>query len=130
MLFMKWKNKRDVLMLSTFHDKTFIEKRHRTRLTEDGFEVIMKLKVVKEYNLHMGAWIKVSNLPLQLTVYNNMHFSLADQMVVYYGFAHHSIKWWKRVFFHILDTCIVNTHILYNASSSKKLTAGVPSCCC
>ena len=49
-----------------------------------------------------------------------MHFSLADQMVLYYGFAHHSIKWWKCIFFHILDTCIVNAHIPYNASSSKK----------
>ena len=43
-------------------------------------------------------------------------------MVLYYGFAHRSIKWWKRVFFHILDTCIVNAHILYNATSVKKLT--------
>ena len=43
-------------------------------------------------------------------------------MVFYYGFAHRSIKWWKRVFFHILDTCIVNAHIQYNATSVKKLT--------
>ena len=43
-------------------------------------------------------------------------------MVLYYGFAHRSIKWWKRVFFHILDTCIVNARILYNASSDSKLT--------
>ena len=50
-----------------------------------------------------------------------LHF-LADQMVLYYGFVHRSIKWWKRVFFHILDTCIVNAHILYNATSEKKLT--------
>ena len=55
MLFMKWKDKRDVLILSTFHDNTFIEKRRRTRLTEDGVEVILKPKVVEEYNLHMGG---------------------------------------------------------------------------
>ena len=46
----------------------------------------------------------------------------ADQMVLYYGFAHRSIKWWKRVFFHFLDTALVNAHILYNASSDDKLT--------
>ena len=46
----------------------------------------------------------------------------ADQMVLYYGFAHRSIKWWKRVFFHILDTAIVNAHILFTASSDTKLT--------
>ena len=43
-------------------------------------------------------------------------------MVLYYGFAHWSIKWWKRVFFHLLDMAIVNAHILYNASSEVKLT--------
>ena len=41
LLFMKWKDKRDVLMLSTFHD-TFIEKRRCTRLATDGVEVIEK----------------------------------------------------------------------------------------
>ena len=48
--------------------------------------------------------------------------TLADQMVLYYGFAHRSIKWWKRVFFHILDTAIVNAHVLFTASSDRKLT--------
>ena len=43
-------------------------------------------------------------------------------MVLYYGFAHRSIKWWKRVFFHLLDMAIVNAHILYNASSEAKMT--------
>ena len=55
MLYMKWKDKRDVLMLSTFHDDTFIEKRRRTRHAADGVEVIQKPKVVEEYNLHMGG---------------------------------------------------------------------------
>ena len=42
LLYMKWKDKHDVLMLSTFHDDTFIEKRRRTRLAPDGEEVIKK----------------------------------------------------------------------------------------
>ena len=55
MVYMKWKDKRDVLMLSTFHDDTFIDKRRRTRHADDGVEVIQKPKVVEEYNLHMGG---------------------------------------------------------------------------
>ena len=55
LLFMKWKDKRDVLMLSTFHDNTFIEKRRRTRLAADGVETIQKPTVVEQYNLHMGG---------------------------------------------------------------------------
>ena len=42
-------------------------------------------------------------------------------MVLYYGFAPRSIKWWKRVFFHFLDTAIVSAHILYYAGSELKL---------
>lgn len=52
---MKWKDKRDVLMLSTFHDHTFIEKRWRTRLATDGIEVIEKLAVVEASNQNMGG---------------------------------------------------------------------------
>ena len=55
MLFMKWRDKRDVLMLSTFHDDTFIEKRRRTRLAKEGVEVILKPQVVEDYNLKMGG---------------------------------------------------------------------------
>ena len=58
LLFMKWKDKRDVLMLSTFHDDTFIEKRRRTCLAADGVEVIQKPSVVEDYNQHMGVWTK------------------------------------------------------------------------
>ena len=49
-----------------------------------------------------------------------IRFSYAgDQMVLYYGFAHKSIKWWKRVFFHILDLSLLNAHLLYLASGNK-----------
>ena len=43
------------MMMSTFHDDTFIEKRRRTRLTAGGIELIQKPAVVEEYNQHMGG---------------------------------------------------------------------------
>ena len=45
-----------------------------------------------------------------------------DQMVLYYGFAHRSVKWWKRGFFHLLDLTLVKSHILYKAATSSKIT--------
>ena len=45
-----------------------------------------------------------------------------DQLVLYYGFSHRSIKWWKRVFFHMLDLALVNSSILYKAVTSSKIT--------
>lgn len=44
----------------------------------------------------------------------------ADQLITYYGYPHHSKKWWKRVFFHLLDTALVNSYILYTQSKSSK----------
>ena len=43
-------------------------------------------------------------------------------MVLYYGFSHRSGKWWKRVFFHLLDLSLVNAHLLYVESGQKKLS--------
>ena len=46
-----------------------------------------------------------------------------DQMIMYYGFSHRSVKWWKRVFFHLLDVALVNSYILYKtANASSKMT--------
>lgn len=45
----------------------------------------------------------------------------ADQLVTYYAFSHCSKKWWKRVFFHLLEVSIVNSYIIY-ISSTKRLT--------
>ena len=43
-------------------------------------------------------------------------------MILYYEFPHCSVKWWKWVFLHIVDTAIVNAHILCNACAEVKLT--------
>ena len=48
-----------------------------------------------------------------------LHVCVGDQMVLYYGFSHKSMKWWKRVFFHLLDLALVNTHILYLMSGNR-----------
>ena len=46
-------------------------------------------------------------------------YTTGDQMVLYYGFSHKSIKWWKRVFFHLLDLSLVNAHLLHLQSGHK-----------
>ena len=45
-----------------------------------------------------------------------------DQLLLYYGFSHRSVKWWKSVFFHLLDLSIVNSHILFKAATGSKMT--------
>ena len=39
-----------------------------------------------------------------------------------YGFSHHSVKWWKRAFCHLLDLALINSHVLYNTATSSHIT--------
>ena len=46
-----------------------------------------------------------------------------DQLVTYYGFYHHSKKWWKRVFFHLVDVSLVNAYLTYcKVTTGRQLT--------
>ena len=54
-LTLKWKDKRDVIMLSTYHDSSMITKSRRSRAAERGVEDIQKPKVVEDYNQNMGG---------------------------------------------------------------------------
>ena len=49
----KWHDKRDVLMLSTYHDSSMVEKSRRCKCA--GVETIQKPKVVEDYNQYMGG---------------------------------------------------------------------------
>ena len=101
MMALKWKDKRPVTMLTTIHDDRMISKRRRTRRAEGGQEYIEKPRVVEEYNRHMGGVDK------------------SDQYLVYYSFGHRTLKWWKRIFFHLLDVAIVNAYILYRQTPTE-----------
>ena len=93
-------------MISTIHNNSMVPIQRRSRFAEGGREVISKPQCIVEYNCHMGG------------------VDLSDQMISYYSFSHRSVKWWKHVFFHLIDTTIVNAYILYSQStqSSRKLT--------
>jgi hypothetical protein len=46
----------------------------------------------------------------------------SDQMLSYYSFERKTIKWWKKLFFHLFDLAIVHTHILHTKSNKKNLS--------
>ena len=54
-LALMWRDKRDVLMLSTYHDDSMVGKSRRSRAAEGGVETIEKPRVVQEYNQQMGG---------------------------------------------------------------------------
>ena len=90
-------------MISTFHTDYMMVKRRRTKAVTEGVETVQKPVAIDDYNLHMGGVDK------------------SDQLVLYYGYSHRSRKWWKRIFFHLLDLSIVNASILYNTVAEKSL---------
>ena len=54
-LSLKWKDKRVVTMLSTYHSTSMVKKSQRSRAAEGGVESIEKLQVVEDYNMSMSG---------------------------------------------------------------------------
>ena len=61
---LKWKDKREVCMLSTFHDDRVTSKKWWTKHSADGTETIKKPKVVEYYSQYMGGVDKSDELRL------------------------------------------------------------------
>lgn len=94
---LKWKDKRDVLMLSTKHSVRFVE------ITKRG-KLVRKPKIVLEYNKAKGG------------------VDLADQMASYSTPLRKSIRWYKKIAFDmLLNIALINAHVLYQSVNKKKI---------
>lgn len=96
---MKWRDQRDVLMLSTCHTAEMVDVEKRTG-------TVSKPCMVVEYN-KCKSFIDIS-----------------DQMTAYAPALRRTLKWYKRLAFEILTgTCTVNAMVLYNSiHADKKLS--------
>ena len=45
----------------------------------------------------------------------------SDQLISYYSFLQKSMKWWKKLFIHLLNMLLLNAHILNCKYGCKKL---------
>ena len=91
LLAMKWVDKRDVAMLSTVHTNTMAI----TEKTDRNGMPIIKPSCVVQYNKYMGG------------------VDTSDQLSKYYSFTRKTLKWWVKLFFHILNIAATNAYILY-----------------
>lgn len=94
----KWRDKRDVLVLSTCHkfDMTTVKNRK-------GVEH-QKPNVVADYNANMSG------------------IDRADQMISYYSTPRKTIRWYLKLFFHLMDVALWNSHFLYKKATGKKIS--------
>jgi len=90
--FVHWMDKRDVWCLSTFHANQMVPFTTRRQ----GVEAITRPKMITDYNKYMGGVDRM------------------DQMLVYYSIGRKTIKWYKRIFWRIIDLTLVNAYVLYS----------------
>lgn len=95
----KWRDKRNVLYMSTEFENTMgISKNKRGELREKPLPII-------KYNAHMKG------------------VDRSDQMLSYYPCERKTVRWYKKVFVHVLQVAMVNAWSLYKlAYVDKKIT--------
>ena len=92
-----WKNKRLIFMLSTWHN---CESKTSVRRVRGGREEeVEKPIVISDYTEHMGA------------------VDRADHYCASYAFTRKTLRWWRKIFFWLLEVCVVNSFILYKKAT-------------
>jgi hypothetical protein len=100
LLALKWKDKRDVHMISTIHgtEITATKKTHY----QTGRR-ISKPVSVQDYNENRGLVDK-----------SDMQISFSESL-------RKSLKWYKKLFFHFLDISLYNASVLYKLNTGEKI---------
>ena len=88
-LCVRWKDKRDVNMLTATHLPTMKEVVTRAERKQ-------KPDCNVDYTKHMAG------------------VDHSDQMIAYAPLHRKTVKWWKRLSFHLITLCMVQAHCLYN----------------
>ena len=84
----KWKDKRDVLMISNMHSLEMVE------VSNKRGEKKSKPSIIRDYNSYMSG------------------IDRADQMMSYYDSLRKTTRWYKKVALHLFDIFIFNAYFL------------------
>ena len=97
----KWRDKRDVYFMSSLHRG---ETDTLSRRSSDGsIETLEKPKIVCDYNKNMSG------------------VDIADQLMVYYACGRRTLKWYKRVFWRLIEKLLINSYILFKLVNKPNL---------
>lgn len=100
LLALKWHDKKDVYMLSTVHDSSMVSTGRKNSTTG---EEILKPVCIKEYDQNRST---VDRSDMQ------MKFSKSLQ---------EELKWYKKLFFHMMNLSIFNAYILFKKTQKRYL---------
>ncbi|KAL4152744.1 hypothetical protein QTP88_000577 [Uroleucon formosanum] len=98
-MFLKWKDTRAVLVMSTVHNADLAPVTVRSKV---GPLEKFKPQVIIDYNKYKTG------------------VDHGDQMIAYYPFNRKTMKWWKKMFFHLFMVSTVNSFILHKKTKKVK----------
>ena len=100
LMVIKFHDGRQVTLCSTIHKGCMVDTGKKTRDTQ---EPILKPDVVLDYNKHLG------------------NVDRGDQLVQYLAMRRRTLKWYKKVLFHMMDLCTVQAYIIYKMVTNKPI---------
>jgi hypothetical protein len=100
LLALKWFDKREVTMLSTIHEPKMV---YTGKTHYETNEPIQKPASVQEYNQNRGI---VDKFDMQISAVECVR---------------KTIKWYKKLFFHLLDVTVLNSYILHKQKSRENI---------
>ena len=98
LLALKWKDKREVYVLSAFHKANQVITKKISYKTQ---KPVIKPELVYLYNKYMAG------------------VDLTDQYLQYYQFLRKTVKWSKKLLVHCINMTILNAHVLHKHLTNK-----------
>ena len=124
------KNRRE--LPETVRDKRFAVRSGETRSFRDGRVLVLawRAETKKKPLLMMSSACsskpvsvtsrreRVSSKPAVVNSYNHSMngVDIADQLTVFYSLVRKTRKWWRKLFFYLLEVSVVNSYLLYKQS--------------
>ena len=65
---------------------------------------------------------EVQEKPTVIVHYNQFMLGVdkLDQLMAYYSFLHKSVKWWRKIFFWLLEVMVINAYIIYKELARRR----------